>query len=228
MRSTIVTVALVEDEPDVRERFCRVIAADPRLELVYSCSTGSAMRSWLNHHSADVLLVDLGLPDLPGLDVIRWCRKTRPHCDIMVISIFGDAAHMVEAFEAGACGYLVKDGTEDELASHVLDLHAGGSPMSPIIARQLLSRWQEHTSNSNRVPLEVRPSTRNLAAEALSPREREVLQMVARGCTYQETSAYMKIAVTTVQTHVRNIYGKLDVHNKTEAVYEARHLGLLD
>ena len=126
---------------------------------------------------------------------------------------------MLSAFEAGARGYVLKDGTEADLAAHVLSLHAGGSPMSPIIARQLLVRWQG------------RPALPMVAVaeegEALSPRESEVLNLVARGFTYSETAQRMGVLLSTVQSHVRNIYAKLDVHNKAEAVFEARQLGLL-
>jgi DNA-binding NarL/FixJ family response regulator len=140
----------------------------------------------------------------------------------MVITMFGDEANMLQAFEAGAGGYLLKDGTEADLAAHVLSLHGGGSPMSPIIARQLLVRWQADTPHATpAVP----------AAEggpvALSKRESEVLNLVARGFIYPEIAQQMGLSVSTIQTHVRNIYGKLDVHNKTEAVFEARQLGLL-
>lgn len=221
MHSTPVAVALVEDEPEVRERFVQAIAANPQLRLLQACATATAMQRWLLDNPVDVLLVDLGLPDRPGLDVIRHARRVQPGCDVMVISAFADAAHMVQAFEAGACGYLVKDGTQAELARHVLDLHAGGSPMSPVIARQLLARWQGQTpaATKARAPLVL---------DALSPRELDVLRLVARGCNYQETGSCLDIATSTVQAHVRNLYRKLDVHSKTEAVYEARQLGLLD
>lgn len=218
-----VTVALVEDEPELLEHLVRVVRANPQLRLVHACSTAMDMMRWLPRNKVDVLLVDLGLPDRPGTEVIALCRSLQPDCEIMVLSIFGDAAHMVQAFEAGARGYLLKDGTEDELAKHVLDLHAGGSPMSPIIASQLLTRWQEGTRKRVVVPS---PSDRKV--DALSARELEVLQLVSRGCTYQETGTHLGIAVTTVQAHVRNIYAKLDVHNKAEALFEARQLGLLD
>jgi DNA-binding NarL/FixJ family response regulator len=218
-----VTVALVEDEPEMLSRLVNVIAANPQLCLIQTCSTATDMMRWLARHRVDVLLVDLGLPDRPGTEVIALCRSLQPACEIMVISIFGDVGHMVQAFESGARGYLIKDGTEDELASHVLHLHAGGSPMSPTIARQLLTRWQE-TSRRPGKPAPV--ADRNVVP--LSPRELEVLQLVARGCTYQETGSHLGVAVTTVQAHVRNIYGKLDVHNKAEALFEARQLGLLD
>jgi DNA-binding NarL/FixJ family response regulator len=222
MDQTTVTVALVEDEPDVLGYVVKVIEANRQLHLLYACSSAIDMMRWLARNPVDVLLVDLGLPDRPGIDVIALCRSLQPRTEIMVLSIFGDATHMVQAFEAGARGYLLKDGTEDELAQHVLDLHAGGSPMSPIIARQLLMRWSDKALKRGVV---TSPPGRN---DALSPRELEVLQLVARGCTYQETGTHLGITVTTVQTHVRNIYGKLDVHNKAEALYEARQLGLLD
>lgn len=219
-----VTVALVEDEPGVLEYLVKVIEANRQLRLVHACSTAIEMMRWLARNPVDVLLVDLGLPDRPGIEVIALCRSLQPACEIMVLSIFGDAAHMVQAFEAGARGYLLKDGTEDELATHVLQLHAGGSPMSPIIASQLLTRWQE--SSRMRGAVAAPPSGRTI--DSLSPRELEVLQLVARGCTYQETGTHLGITVTTVQAHVRNIYGKLDVHNKAEALFEARQLGLLN
>jgi DNA-binding NarL/FixJ family response regulator len=223
MDKTPVKVALVEDEPDLLAHLVKIIGANPQLRLAHACSTAIEMMRWLARNPVDVLLVDLGLPDRPGTEVIALCRSLQPQCEIMVLSIFGDATHMVQAFEAGARGYLLKDGTEDELATHVLNLHAGGSPMSPIIASQLLTRWQESSRKRSAV---AAPSDRH--AEALSPRELEVLQLVSRGCTYQETATHLEIAVTTVQAHVRNIYSKLDVHNKAEALFEARQLGLLD
>ena len=223
MDAKTVTVALVEDESGVVERFERVIGANRRLELIHSCATATEMMNWLATHAVDVLLVDLGLPDRSGLDVINLCHRLQPHCEVMVITVFGDAEHMLEAFQAGARGYLVKDGTEAELAAHVLELHAGGSPMSPIIARQLLTRW--NASGPKVAP--GAPAAGGLVTP-LSARELEVLQLVSRGCTYHETGSHLGITVTTVQAHVRNIYSKLEVHNKAEALYEARQLGLLN
>jgi len=223
-----ITVAVVEDEPEVLATVSKVIAANPQLRLAHSCSTAIDMMRWLARNPVDVLLVDLGLPDRPGTDVITLCRSLQPDCEVMVLSIFGDAIHMVQAFEAGARGYLLKDGSEAELARHVLSLRAGGSPMSPIIASQLLSRWQESSPKARPALPPRKPAAAPPNAEALSKRELEVLQLVARGCTYQETGTYLGITVTTVQAHVRNIYAKLDVHNKAEALFEARQLGLLD
>lgn len=214
-----ISVALVEDDPGMRERFARVIAAEPTLRYAFSAGTAAELLAWFTDHPVDVLLVDLGLPDCSGLEVIRRCRRLQPGCAMMVITMFGDEANMLSAFEAGASGYLLKDDTEADLAAHVLSLHAGGSPMSPIIARQLLMRWQ---SRGHTQPAALEP-----ANDALSPRESEVLGLLARGFTYGEAAHRMGVQLSTVQSHVRNIYGKLDVHNKSEAVFEARQLGLL-
>jgi DNA-binding NarL/FixJ family response regulator len=210
-----VRVALVEDDEGTRGRLSRVIQANTALALVYAAATAAEILAWLPAHEADVLLVDLGLPDLPGLEVIRRCRDLRPDCEVMVITMFGDEANILRAIENGARGYLLKDGTEADLASHVLQLRAGGSPMTPIIARQLLMRWAGQGA-----PL---PAT----ASVLSKREHGVLDLLARGFTYTETAQHLSIALSTVHTHVNGIYRKLDVHNKAEAVYEARQLGWL-
>jgi DNA-binding NarL/FixJ family response regulator len=213
--SSPVRVALVEDDEGTRGRLSRVIQANPALSLVCAAATGAEILAWLPAHEADVLLVDLGLPDLPGLEVIRRSRQLRPACEVMVITMFGDEANILRAIENGARGYLLKDGTETDLAHHVLQLRAGGSPMTPIIARQLLMRWAGQGA-----PL---PAT----ASVLSPRERAVLDLLARGFTYTETAQHLSIALSTVHTHVNGIYRKLDVHNKAEAVYEARQMGWL-
>ena len=225
---TTTQVALVEDDTGVRERIARVIGADPSLALAYSASNAMDMLRWLGENPVEVLLVDLGLPDQPGLQVIRRCRSMQPACAVMVLSIFGDEANMVQAFEAGASGYLLKDGTEADLATHIRNLRAGGSPMSPVIARQLLRRWQTRTEAPPRGPGPQGAGGRSLVVpERLSPRESEVLGLVSRGFTYVEVGAQMGVSASTVQSHIRNIYGKLDVHNKSEAVFEARNLGWL-
>lgn len=222
-----ISVALVEDDGRTRERFTNVIGAEPSLRFAFGASSAAELLAWFAENVVDVLLVDLGLPDQSGLEVIRRCCRMQPSCAVMVITMFGDEANMLQAFEAGARGYLLKDGTEADLATHVLSLHAGGSPMTPIIARQLLARW--NADASTRAParrVELAPANRS-KPEALSHRESQVLDLIARGFTYSEIALQMGISVTTVQTHVRNIYGKLGVHNKTEAVFEARQSGLL-
>lgn len=212
-----VSVAIVEDDPRTRRRFEHALARADRLWLAYSAGTVGEMVAWLRDHRVDVLLVDLGLPDGSGLQVISHCRKLSPGTEIMVISMFGDEANMMRAFEAGARGYLLKDGTEDDLADHVLSLNAGGSPMTPIIARQLLARLSPAPATTSALPADA----------TLTARERDILAKLARGYTYAETAEILGISPSTVQSHVKNIYSKLAVHSKTEAIHEARQLGLL-
>lgn len=221
--SSRITVALVEDDPGTRERLAGAIATDGALELLFCASEVAQIRAWLLEHRPHVLLVDLGLPDGSGIEVIRHCRVVSPDTEVMVITLFGDESNMIRAFEAGARGYLLKDGTEDDLARHVRSLHAGGSPMSPLIARQLLARLTppvpEPVVGAAAAPQPGEPS--------LSPREREILTLLSRGYTYPELARLLGISLSTIQTHVKSIYAKLAVHSKTEAVFEARQLGLL-
>ena len=212
-----ISVALVEDDPRTRARLVRALARAPRLSLAFTAATVGDMVGWLRDNSVDVLLVDLGLPDGSGLEVIRQCRALSPVTEVMVITMFGDEANMMNAFEAGARGYLLKDGTEDDLAQHVLSLRAGGSPMTPIIARQLLARLSPRPA----VPHSLTP------ADTLTAREQDILAKLARGYTYAEVAELLGIAPSTVQSHVKNIYSKLAVHSKAEAIFEARQMGLL-
>jgi DNA-binding NarL/FixJ family response regulator len=218
-----ISVAMVEDDSRTRERISRVIRAEPSLSLALAAASAGELLAWAAEHPVDVMLVDLGLPDRSGLEVIARCCRMQPSCAVMVLTMFGDETHMLRAFEAGARGYLLKDGTEDDLATHICALHAGGSPMSPIIARQLLARWQ----TTRRDMPGARPAQEDRQSEPLSQRESQVLDLIARGFTYAEIGTQLQVSLTTVQTHVRNIYGKLGVHSKTEAVFEARQSGLL-
>lgn len=212
-----VRVAMVEDNPSTRERLLQVLGSESSVEMAYVCERATDMMNWLKQNTPDVLLVDLGLPDRPGLDVIDFCCKRNPATDVMVITMFGDETNMMAAFAHGARGYLLKDGAENDLAKHVMDLHAGGSPMTPIIARQVLQRLAP-------VAVKVQPQVFN---SLLSDRELEILSTLSRGYTYAEVGDLLTISVRTVQSHVKNIYGKLDVHSRAEALFEARSMGLI-
>lgn len=228
-----ILVALVEDEAGTRQRLEQALALHADIELIFSASTEQDILAWLKApapRAPDVLLVDLGLPDGSGIEVIARCAQLCPQTDCMVVTMFGDEANMIRAFEAGAKGYLLKDGNPQALSEHVMQLSQGGSPMSPIIARQLLSRMaadREPASTQALVP-SVDKAVVSATQSTLTKREHEILQYISRGYTYPELARYLSIGQTTVLSHVRSIYGKLSVHNKTEAVYEARALGLLD
>lgn len=206
-----VSVALVEDDPRFGGAFVAAIAASADLSLQSQASTLAGGLALLSGPAADVLLVDLGLPDGSGIDLITATRAAWPTCDIMVVSVFGDEAHVLRSIEAGAVGYLLKDSEPASIVEQVRSLRAGGSPISPLIARRILLR--------------LRPAAA-AADSALSNREQEVLSYITKGFSYDEIARLMHVSRTTVLTYVRRIYAKLQVSSKTEAVYEARKLGL--
>ena len=215
-----VTVAIVEDDRPTVERFRAALGADGRLRVVATFDTGGAALRWLEHQAPQVLLCDLGLPDLPGLAVITYCAQRHPRTDIMVTTMYEDETHVMRSLEAGASGYLLKDSLEHEIAARVLELAAGGAPMSPVIARQVLRRFRPaHPVQSRPAELEARP---------LSERETVVLTRIAQGFSYAEIAEIEGVSRHTVHTHIKNIYAKLAVHSRSEAVFEAGRMGLID
>jgi DNA-binding NarL/FixJ family response regulator len=213
-------VAMIEDDADTSASLAASIRAQDWLELTATYRSGAEALIGLTAHAPDVLLVDLGLPDMSGLDIIRFVTARYPQCDVLVISMFGDEANVLAALEAGASGYLLKGLLTRDVTADIRDLLSGGSPLSPVIARQVLKRLKGPPAIATRPP--------PLAGDAtLSPRETEILNAISRGFSYAEVAEVLHITVATVHTHLKRIYGKLAVHSKTEAVFEASRLGLL-
>lgn len=211
-------VSIVEDDDETRARLANSIKARSELRLVAVYDCGQAALDGLAAKAPDVLLVDLGLGDMSGLEVIRFVADKHPECDVLVISIFGDEEHVLAALEAGARGYLLKGALTRDIALDIQDLRNGGSPLSPIIARQVLRRLH---------PESPEPNEQSDDEETLTPREIEILRLIARGFTYQETADVLGISMQTVHTHLKRIYRKMAVHSKTEAVFEADQRRLL-
>lgn len=209
------TVMVVEDDPAFLNRFCRIIAADPDLELFAAVSDCASARQALRNAAPDVLLADLGLPDGSGIQVIREASRRFPATDIVVITVFGDEEHVLAAIEAGATGYILKDSIPEEFVGLIKQLRAGGSPISPVIARQLLKRFKPAA--------DARPAE----SAGLSGRESEVLSLIAKGFSFGEIARLLGVSKHTVTTHVKKIYQKLAVHSRGEAVYEAGKMGLI-
>ena len=217
---TPIRVMMVEDDAETSTALAISIAGQSWLRLVATYRTGAEALAGMAAQVPDVLLVDLGLPDMPGLDVIRFVAARHPQCDILVISMFGDEANVLAALEAGASGYLLKGLLTRDVTADIRDLRDGGSPLSPMIARQVLKRLKG--------PPEIAAPASAIVPEAsLSPRETEILNAISRGFSYAEVADMLHVTVTTVHTHLKRIYTKLAVHSKTEAVFEANRLGLL-
>lgn len=193
------------------------------MRLVSLASTRSQGLLMLEQAPAHVLLVDLGLPDGSGIDVVRAAHVQWPECNIMVSTTFGDETHVMQSIEAGAAGYLLKDSSPQAMVLEIRSLHAGGSPVSPMIARQLLMRFRPPVNSV--IEFAVGRDTDKERA-VLSEREREVLEFITKGFTSKEIAALMSVSHHTVLTYVRRVYAKLKVNSRAEAIFEARVQGL--
>jgi DNA-binding NarL/FixJ family response regulator len=175
------------------------------------------------------MLVDLGLPDGSGLDLIAECKHLRPQVSIMVMTMFSDPRHVFTALERGASGYLLKSADGAALAEQVLDLHDGGSPITPTVARLVVQRLSGNAPRPQASPLAgaSKPIPVLDPGEALTAREVHVLNLIAVGYSYAEISNQLHISKHTVNAHIRSSYQKLQVHSRSEAVFEGQRRGLL-
>ena len=219
-------VAVVEDHLEFQAAFVAAINAAPDTHLAGVASLLADGLQLLKGPSADVLLVDLGLPDGSGIDMIRAAQKSWPECSIMVTTAFGDEAHVMQSIEAGASGYLLKDSSPEKIVEEIRNLHNGGSPISPLIARRVLQRLRAPPTLTSPPALPATVTAADLK-NALSARETQALELVAKGFSYEEIAGLMSVSRQTVLTFVRRIYVKLEVHSQMEAVDEARRQGLL-
>jgi DNA-binding NarL/FixJ family response regulator len=223
----------------MREFFAASVSCCKDLVLAASVGTVADAKAYLsaNANVVDVLLTDLGLPDGNGVDVIRYAVARNPRCEALVISIFGDESNVLACIEAGALGYIHKDATPDNIAKTILEMRAGGSPISPLIARRVLTKY--HSTHIKPPTAAVAPPVKskttelanNLDAQELpglpSRRERDILGLIARGFSYAEIAKLESLSMHTVQSYIKILYGKLSAHSKCEAVFEAKLLGLL-
>ncbi|MDZ7653694.1 MAG: response regulator transcription factor [Burkholderiaceae bacterium] len=207
----------MEDDPATRDRLAGIVGAVAELRLRAAFGDRRGALDWLASYPAPrVLLVDLELPDGSGIDVIRAVRRSATATEAMVISVFGDESHVLSAIEAGATGYLLKDAGAEEIGSAILKLIAGESPISASIARHLLRRFQ---------PAPAVAAT--ASAPHLTPREMQVLQLIAKGLSYARIADALSMSANTVPSYVKQVYRKLAVNSRGEAVFEAMQLGLL-
>ncbi|MFT8417250.1 MAG: response regulator transcription factor [Acetobacter sp.] len=215
--ATLIRVAMLEDDPTFRNAIIARILAEDDMELHVVATNRREGLSMLKGPSATVLLADISLPDGSGLDIIRASAQYWPTCAVLVSTTFGDEATVMDAIASGAAGYLIKDGDYPQQIENIRCVCQGGSPISPMIARNILSRFRQHL-----------PSPEDAGRTALSERERQVLQKVSQGFNAPEIASQLAVSTHTVRTHVRRIYHKLAVSTRIEAVTMAQRLGWLD
>ncbi|MHA3916367.1 LuxR C-terminal-related transcriptional regulator [Halovulum sp. GXIMD14793] len=207
-------VLIIEDRPDIAARLAEAIIATDGIVLAGHAVTLDQGLNMLFDLRPHIVLVDIGLPDGSGLEAVRACAQADWRVEAMVVSIFGDETRVVEAIQAGAKGYILKGAGLDLIGANILTVLEGGSPISPSIARHLLSIIKQSDAST-------------LVPSPLTERETEILRAVARGYKRHEIAAQLEISAGTVGNHITNIYRKLEVGSNMEAVARASKIGVL-
>ncbi|MFW5425835.1 MAG: response regulator [Methylophagaceae bacterium] len=210
------SLIIVEDDVDIRQRLSKMIESHSAFNLLAAASTLAEGLAALEHFKPDILLADIGLPDGSGIDLIKAITRLHIDCEAMVISGFQDEYIVFEALEAGAKAYILKHDESNKITDAILMMMDGGAPISPVIARLMLQRFQHAQTTPDMV-----------ASEALTERQIKILKLVSQGFSSKEISEKLDIKYYTVTTHIKNIYTKLQVNSRTEALHEAMKLGLL-
>lgn len=210
------TLVIVEDSKATRERLENAINEGDLYHLIASVGTFKEAETVLQEMSPDILLTDIGLPDGNGIDLIEMLNLPTVKTSLaIVITVFADAEHIINALKSGASGYILKDDDFMEINNAITCMVNGGSPISPTIARHLLT---ELSSPSEQAENDL---------HGLSPREHEILILVSKGYTSKEIGNILKLSFHTINGYVKNLYKKLSVNSRTEAIYEATKKGIL-
>ncbi|HXV93672.1 MAG TPA: response regulator transcription factor [Pseudonocardia sp.] len=205
----MIRILVVDDHPVVRDGLRGAFAAEPDIEVVGEAGHGEEALARVAHTAVDVVLMDLRMPGMGGVEAIRRLRETAPAVRVLVLTTFDTDSDVLPAVEAGATGYLLKDTPRDELVRAVRAAHRGEAVLSPAVAGRLMGR------------------VRRPGPDALSARELEVLRLVAAGVTNREAARALFVSEATVKTHLLHIYAKLDVRDRASAVAAGYERGLL-
>ena len=220
-RDNPVRVLVVNHDPLIRRTMMQELAADLRTIAVGEADTLRKARRLVRDCEFDVLLADLNLPDGSGFDLIAYAKAVRSMAEIVVVSVLNQDQDAIRAFELGAAGFLVKNSCLGNFSQAVLDVANGGAAITPTLARRLLLRV-------DRSHVQVgAPDSEPTMTVRLSEREKEILRLIASGLTSPEIGHRLAIAAMTVNAHVRNIYRKLHVRSRAQAVSRATAWGFL-
>ena len=212
---------MIDDDPNVRKVIAHELLADPRTDVVGQAANLREGRQLISQREFDVMLVDLNLGDGNGYELIAHMKSRRPTAEAIVISAMEDEQHALHAFDLGATGYLVKNSWFGNFPQAVLQVANGGASITPNLARRLLGKL-EHAQ-----PLKPGFAPKTTESDKLSKREQEILKMVASGYTSGEIGVQLTISFQTVNTHIKNVYRKLRVCSRAQAVGLAAQRGLL-
>lgn len=201
----MISIAIIEDDQVVRESVTEFLSQQPDMLCEYSCESCEDFFKEIDNESIpDVLLMDIELPGMNGINGIKRLSKEHPSISTTVLSVFNDPSRIFNAIKSGAKGYLLKNTKFEDIANSIRVLHAGGSPMSPEIARKVIDYFTGNISNGYE--------------SALTQKENEVVNYLVKGLSYKLIAEKMKITINAVRFHIRNIYRKLEVNSKAEVI----------
>jgi DNA-binding NarL/FixJ family response regulator len=203
-------VSIIEDDPQAREIIADWIRRAEDFRCVSQHGSAEDALARLPSEAPDVVLVDINLPGMNGIECVRHLKPVLPGTQFVMVTVYEDSDHIYNALAAGASGYLLKQTPREELLGALKDVHGGGSPMTSNIARKVVQSFQRSSPGVDE-------------SASLSPREREVLELLARGFLYKEISGSLGISVPTVNTYIRRIYEKLQVRSRAQAVAKYGH-----
>lgn len=209
-------VAIVEDNKVIRESLVAYVHLDPELQCICTCATAEEALAVLPQQRPDVVLMDIQLPQQSGIECTAQLKQLLPEVRIIMVTVYGDPDLILKALRAGACGYLLKRCTPEELITAVREVQQGGAPMSREIARKVITYFQEAAQPPG-------PATDSVAAvDNLSPREREILELLTQGFSDKEIAEKLGVKHGTVRWHLQHVYEKLHVRSRTEAALKFR------
>lgn len=200
----MITVAIVEDDKGIRQSLEWMLKASSEFSCVASCSSAEEALQVLPKAAPEVILMDINLPQLSGIECTSRIKELLPSAQVVMITVYGDTEKVFNALRAGASGYILKRAKPEQILDAIQEVHAGGVPMSSEIARKVLSAFREPTP----APEEE---------QNLSRREQEVLELLSQGCSNKEIADKLSVSIETVTWHLKHIYSKLHVRSRTQA-----------
>ncbi|MEZ4883682.1 MAG: response regulator transcription factor [Chitinophagales bacterium] len=204
MNDELITIAIVEDNANIRELLQNTISMEKDYHCVGSYPNGEQAVIYIPTIHPNVVLMDIGLPGIDGIECVRQLKPLCPKTEFMMCTVYDEDEKVYQALEFGASSYILKRSKPEFLLQAIREVHEGGSPLSPDIARKLVQRFQKKKTD--------------IVAEAnITPREMEVLQLLSTGALYKEVADKLGISINTLKRHIYNSYEKLQVDNKTEA-----------
>lgn len=227
-----IKVVVVEDQPQILKNQLKILAESPEIEVIGTALSGEAALELLEKKQPDVILQDLGLPRMTGIEVTREVKKRWPAVEVLVFTIFDEEEKVIDAVKAGASGYLLKGASSEKVIDAIKEVKSGGSVIQPNLARRLLKYF--HVPEEGEPPAApykppLPPGNREEpATRPLTEREIEILRLIAKGLSNNEAARVLSLSRATVRTHLEHIYEKLEVTNRVEAVTEGLRKGLIE